>query len=192
MTEQKEKVLNVPNTLTFTRVIISFITIFLIIAGFNIVYIILVFLVGMITDVLDGQIARRFNMTTEFGAKFDMVADRFLMIGVALAIILKLGISGILPTNQLLQIFLILTREIIAFSGVLISLMAGKGVFMPKTSVVGKGTTVMQAITFPLILLSIFNPIFNFSIYFAIITGLAGTTSAFYYLNDVKNYIDNK
>ena len=188
--KQKENIKNIPNILTFSRVIIAFIVIFFIFANFEITWIILAFLLGMITDVLDGQIARRFKMTTEFGARFDMVADRFLMVGVALTSVLKL--SDFLSTSQLFQIFLILGREIVAFSGVLISLMAGKGVFMPKASIVGKATTFFQAITFPMILLSAFYPVFKFSIYFAVLTCIIGSTSGFCYIRDVKNFVLEK
>ena len=86
--QPKENIWNVPNVLTFSRIIITFLTIFFIFAGFNIVYIVIAFVIGMITDCHDGQIARRFHLTTEFGRQFDMIADRVLMIGVALAAII--------------------------------------------------------------------------------------------------------
>ena len=190
--QAKENIWNLPNALTLSRIIISFITIFFIFAGFDIFYIISAFIIGMITDCLDGWVARRFKLTTEFGGKFDMVADRFLMVGVAFASIIKLNASGILSNNQLLQIFLILSREIIAFSGVLITIMAGRGVLAPRPRFIGKATTFMQAITFPMILLSIFYQVFSFSLYFAVATSIIGVVSAFYYINDVKNLVGNK
>jgi len=190
--QTKENIWNIPNTLTFSRIIITFLTIFLIFGGYSIVYIVTAFVIGMITDCLDGQIARRFKMTTEFGRQFDMIADRVLMIGVALAAIIKLGDAGIFSSSQLFQVFLILTREIVASSVVFLTIISGKGVLTPHVSFVGKATTVMQAITFPLILLNTVYLFFSFSIYFAIATAIIGGISAFMYVNDVKNMLTSK
>ena len=79
---KKENIWNIPNTLTFLRVIITFATLYCIFAQYSLTLVAILFAVGMITDFLDGQIARRFNMTTEFGRQFDIIADRFLMLGV--------------------------------------------------------------------------------------------------------------
>jgi len=187
--KKKENIWNLPNILTFSRIIIAFLTIFLIFAEVNILYVVLTFLLGMLTDTLDGQIARRFNLKTEFGRQFDMIADRFLMVGVALAVIVKLGISEVLTTNQLFQIFFILSREIILSPIVLVALISGKGVPIPQVRFIGKLTTVMQAITFPAILLGIFFDFFSFSIYLAVATGVVGLVSAFCYVNDIKKII---
>src|SRR3989344_1680419 len=101
MSPTKENIWNIPNALTFSRIIITILAVFFIFADFDIVYVAVAFVVGMITDFLDGQIARRFNMKTEFGRQFDMIADRFLMISVALAAIIKLSIAGVLLENQI-------------------------------------------------------------------------------------------
>jgi len=36
--------------------------------------------IGLITDLLDGAVARRLNQTSEFGSKFDSLTDQFLQI----------------------------------------------------------------------------------------------------------------
>jgi phosphatidylglycerophosphate synthase len=36
--------------------------------------------IGLITDLLDGAVARKLNQTSEFGSKFDSLADQFLQI----------------------------------------------------------------------------------------------------------------
>ena len=92
----------------------------------------------------------------------------------------------ILTRIQLLQIFLILSREIMAFPFVLMALIFRKGI-ITKVRFSGKLTTVMQGITFPLIILSIFYKIFGFSLYFAIVTSITGLASAFYYIYDLRN-----
>ncbi|GAI08641.1 unnamed protein product, partial [marine sediment metagenome] len=55
--QKKENIWNTPNALTLSRVIITFVTMYFIFADFDISYIIVAFVVGMITDTLDGQVA---------------------------------------------------------------------------------------------------------------------------------------
>jgi len=188
----KENIWNIPNTLTFFRIIIAIITIFLIFAGFNIFYIIGAFTIGMLTDFFDGQIARRFKLTTEFGRKFDMIADRFLMVGVAFATIIKLSLLNNSAVFQIIQILLILSREIITSPVIITTIILNRKIFIPKVRGIAKFTTFMQAITFPIILLSIPYEFFNFSLYLVLTTTLIGAASAFYYINDIKILIENK
>jgi CDP-diacylglycerol--glycerol-3-phosphate 3-phosphatidyltransferase len=188
--QKKENIWNVANLLTLFRIIITFLTAYFIFAGFHIVYVTLAFITGMLTDFLDGQAARRLKVETEFGRKFDMIADRILMLGVVLALIIKFSLSGILTKIHLFQIFFILSREITTAPAALIA--AFKGAGFPQVRFVGKITTVMQAITFPMILLSTAYKCFNLSLYFAIITGIVGLISAFYYINDVKILVAKK
>jgi cardiolipin synthase (CMP-forming) len=70
----KEKIVNIPNVLSFYRILI-----FPVILWFIIDYQVRLFAiflcVNILTDFLDGQIARRFNMVTNFGARLDSLAD---------------------------------------------------------------------------------------------------------------------
>lgn len=52
-----------------------------------------VFILASITDVLDGYIARKYNMTTKWGQLMDPLADKLMQI----AAIVSMVISGILP-----------------------------------------------------------------------------------------------
>ena len=61
------------------------------------------------------------------------------------------------------------------------------GKLVPKVKKIGKLMTFMQAITFPMILLQL-----NFSIYFAIVTGLIGLFSGIEYIKDVTGYKPQK
>ncbi len=186
----QEKIWNIPNTLTFLRVIITFVTIYFVFADFNIWFVAIAFGIGMITDFLDGFIARNFNMQTEFGRQFDVVADRFLMIGVALALVIKLSIVGQFTKTEVLEVFLVMTREIVASPVVIFSLVMGRGILpIPKVRFVGKLTTFLQGVTFPLILLSIFNEVFRFSIFLAFITAIVGLISGIYYVHDSRDFL---
>lgn len=183
--QEKENIWNVPNLLTLFRVIITVVIIYLVLAGFHIFSIIGAFLVGMFTDAIDGRVARRFNLTTEFGRKFDMIADRTIMMGTILTVLIKLSIAGILAKQHFIQLIMMLLREIVTIPFGLAAMISGKGI--PQVRIIGKATTVMQTVTFPLILLSTAYETFGFSFYLAVATGVVGLTSAFFYINDMKD-----
>jgi len=176
--KRKEELINIPNTLTTIRVLITLIIIYGIFYGFKLSSIAILFIIGMITDCLDGQIARRFHEKTEFGRKFDMAADRFLVLGTVLSLIISYIINGIPSSFQMLQIGIILTREIIGFPFLILGLFFGNT--FPNAKFIGKATTLLQAIAFPIIL---FN--FSFAIYTSIITGIFGVFSGITYARDV-------
>jgi cardiolipin synthase len=65
---------NIPNLLSLYRLISFPAILFFVLTGKQYVFIILLS-INLITDILDGFIARRFNMKTEFGARLDSWAD---------------------------------------------------------------------------------------------------------------------
>ena len=73
--------INLPNRLTLLRIIL--IPIFVVLASFEILYCQLaaavVFAVACITDYLDGNIARKRNLVTNFGKFADPIADKMLV-----------------------------------------------------------------------------------------------------------------
>lgn len=48
-----------------------------------------IFILTALTDMLDGMIARKFNMITDFGKFIDPLADKFMVFGAMLAILYK-------------------------------------------------------------------------------------------------------
>lgn len=66
--------LNVPNILSIYRLLMFPVIAIIAIKGHETLFFWLL-LVNFITDILDGFIARRFNMQTKFGAKIDSIAD---------------------------------------------------------------------------------------------------------------------
>ncbi|MCF6177010.1 MAG: CDP-diacylglycerol--glycerol-3-phosphate 3-phosphatidyltransferase [Victivallaceae bacterium] len=84
---KKSQIVNVPNMLTLSRIVLIFVFVLLAsakhIAGFppesfkfiNIIAYSLAIIAG-ITDFLDGYIARKYNMVTDFGALMDPLADK--------------------------------------------------------------------------------------------------------------------
>jgi CDP-diacylglycerol--glycerol-3-phosphate 3-phosphatidyltransferase len=82
--------LNLPNVLTLFRIVlvpVMVVAFFLPYKGMNVVAAVL-FAAGAITDWLDGWIARRWGMTSKFGAFLDPVADK-LTVTVALFLIVQ-------------------------------------------------------------------------------------------------------
>ncbi len=75
MTElSKKSILTVPNMLSFYRIFSFPIVLYFALASKENIFVILL-IIDLITDALDGFIARKFNLQSEFGAKLDSIAD---------------------------------------------------------------------------------------------------------------------
>lgn len=70
----REKILNVPNILTFYRLAAFPVILGFIVYGKENLFVIFV-IVNFLTDIADGYIARKFKLETEFGARLDSIAD---------------------------------------------------------------------------------------------------------------------
>ena len=77
MNKEKENIYNLPNLLSFYRLISTPVLAYLVYIGEEKLFFYW-FLFNMFTDVLDGFIARRFNLKTRMGAKLDSLADSFM------------------------------------------------------------------------------------------------------------------
>ena len=102
--------MNLPNKLTIFRVIlIPFFVFFLLtdVLGASGDYLALViFIVASLTDMLDGKIARKYNLVTNFGKFMDPLADKLLVCSAMICLIP----SGKLPTAI---VIVIIAREFI-------------------------------------------------------------------------------
>ena len=178
---KKENIWNIPNSLSIARIIIAFIVIYMIFAEVDIIPIVVLFTIGMITDFFDGQIARNFNQKTEFGRKIDIIADRVLLIGTMIAFVVEFSIRDMITPLKMLEIALVMTREIFSLPFALLLILSKKEI--PNVRFAGKLTTFAQGVSIPIILLGI---IFNFwfSIYFAIATSIIGLVSAIDFMKD--------
>ena len=72
--------LNIPNILSLYRIFVFPVIVFSLIAQNSALFAWLI-CISLITDILDGWIARTFNMQTEIGAKLDSIADMGTYIG---------------------------------------------------------------------------------------------------------------
>ena len=125
--------INLPTKITFIRVILTPIIIYLILThheniqelGFKSSYtywILTLFSVAIISDVLDGHLSRKFNLITRLGSFLDPVADKILIISTTLALT-YVDCGNPLP---LYYTTLIVARESIQISGAIsIGLISG-------------------------------------------------------------------
>lgn len=147
--------MNLPNKLTLLRVImIPFFVVILLLEPFGYIsnYVALaIFCVASATDWLDGYLARRDNLVTNFGKFMDPLADKLL---VSAAMICLIGRS-ILPDWV---VVIIISREFI-ISG--FRLIASDNGVVIAASYWGKFKTVSQMIMIILLLLDLDNPVFN-------------------------------
>lgn len=71
---EKENIYNVPNFLSFYRLLTFPLILWFIYSGKESLFAIFL-CINLVTDILDGLIARAFNLKTKFGAKLDSLAD---------------------------------------------------------------------------------------------------------------------
>ncbi|MFW5754357.1 MAG: CDP-alcohol phosphatidyltransferase family protein [Marinilabiliaceae bacterium] len=76
LTIKGEKVLNVPNALSLYRLLVFPVILFLALTGREEGFVILL-CISLVSDILDGSIARYFKLQTHFGAALDNLADIF-------------------------------------------------------------------------------------------------------------------
>lgn len=109
--------MNLPNKITLSRIVLTIIIIILLLfpfdaAGINVpqlfinesivvdvTYLIsgVLFIIASITDFLDGHIARKYNLVTDFGKMIDAIADKILVNPILIILAAKGFISPIIP-----------------------------------------------------------------------------------------------
>jgi len=137
--------LNLPNFLTLIRIVA--IPFFLVLLASQLYFdALLVFILGAVTDALDGFIARRMNQKTSLGAILDPVADKLLL----MSSFIMLGMMGGLP---LWLVVLVVSRDtVILFGYVAISFLLDERLEVQPT-IAGKLSTVFQLVTVGVVLL---------------------------------------
>ena len=133
--------MNLPNKLTIARVI----AVPFFIAAYLLNYYIvafLIFIVASLTDMLDGKIARKYSLVTNFGKIMDPLADKILVYS-AFCLMIPQQVPGWMLIIILAREFTVAgMRTVAASEGIVIA--AGMS---------GKIKTVLQMITVPLLLL---------------------------------------
>ncbi len=104
--------MNIPNILTTVRLFLIPIFVIIFFSGYENSYLIAaaIFLFAGVTDVLDGYIARRYDMITNWGKLMDPLADKLMQ----LTVIFCLTYMGLVP---LWAILIILIKELLMILG---------------------------------------------------------------------------
>lgn len=197
--------MNLTNKITISRLIIAVIMIFFAVfpwanvgassilttlgnTGFTILDLILaiLFVVGSATDAIDGKIARKYNLITDFGKFFDPLADKFLVNSA----LIFLACYGRIPA---LIIIMMIGRDL-AVDGIRF-MAASKGEVI-AANIFGKLKTVFQMVTIPFVMLNgfPFNYLFKEHTYIFLdvllsITCAMSLISGFIYLYRGRKYI---
>ncbi|MBE6033936.1 MAG: CDP-diacylglycerol--glycerol-3-phosphate 3-phosphatidyltransferase [Clostridiales bacterium] len=134
--------MNLPNKLTVGRIIAVPFFVVLYMMGYNLTAFIL-FIAASFTDMLDGKIARKHNLVTNFGKIMDPLADKILVYS-AFCLMVE---NGLVPGWMLI---VILAREFAV--GGMRTVAASEGIVI-AAGMSGKIKTVLQMIAVPLLLL---------------------------------------
>lgn len=133
--------MNLPNKLTVMRVVmVPFFVAFMLIGAipYNYLWALLVFAAASITDMLDGKIARKYNLITNFGKFLDPLADKILVAS-ALICFVQLGWCSAWVTA------LILAREFVVSGVRLVAASSDKKVVI-AAGMLGKMKTAMTMV----------------------------------------------
>ncbi len=156
--------MNTPNKLSLLRIIlVPFILLFLLpvhigsfepsgwnqfIDSYGRIIAAILFVVASLTDLVDGKIARKYNLITNLGKFLDSLADKMLVISILIALVDLGRISSVFVIIIVIREFMVTGIRLIA---------SNKGVVM-AAEMIGKIKTVTQMIAITFIM---FEPIFQ-------------------------------
>ncbi len=154
--------MNLPNKITMSRIFLSLVLIIILVFPFDslgistyklfiaeklvvdVKYLIagVLFIIASLTDFVDGYIARKYNMVTDFGKMVDAIADKMLVNSVLIILAASGFIHAIIPV-------VIVTRDIVVDTIKMIAGSKGKVVAAIKTGKI-KTAFMMVGITLTL------------------------------------------
>lgn len=187
--------MNVPNTLSLIRALLVpvFVATLLFMRNIPIwccVVPTIVYILTGLTDMLDGKIARKYNLVTDFGKFIDPLADKFMVIGSAIAILVWMMLLGktTLALVFVWVVLVILLRELGVTSLRLV--VAGKSGIVVAASMLGKIKTVSQMVGTVIILMEPLIPYFcDNHILSYVSMGIMAFTTLFSGLDYLKAYM---
>ena len=200
--------MNLPNKLTISRIIMAFVVIAILLGGsytysiFGIeipklfineaividtkyIFAGVIFVLASITDFLDGYIARKYNLVTDFGKLTDAIADKILVDSVLIILASQGRIHSIIPV-------VIVMRDIIVDSIKMLAASKGKVVAAIKS---GKVKTACLMVG---IVLTLFNnlpfELWNIDVatFLLLVATVLSIISGIQYINMNKNLIKSK
>ena len=196
----KKSSMNIPNTLSLIRVFLVpiFVATLLFMRNIEIwgfVVPAIVYIITGLTDMLDGKIARKYNLVTDFGKFIDPLADKFMVLSSMIAILVWMILLGnvTLALVFVWVVLVILLRELGVTSLRLV--VAGKSGIVVAASMLGKIKTVSQMVGTVVIIVEPIIPFFcdNHILSYAFMAVMAFTTlfSGIDYLKAYLPHIDS-
>jgi cardiolipin synthase len=147
--EDKLRPLTLPNFLTFLRMgIVPFFVLAVFAHDFRLA--VWIFVISGLTDVLDGWIARTFDLRSRMGALLDPLADKILLTAAYVSLAIPHGQAVVIP---LWLAILTLFRDFLIMVMAFVFYMFEDVKSFPPT-IAGKLTTVMHVVTVSLVLLA--------------------------------------
>ena len=144
--------MNLPNKLTVLRMVLIPFVMFFYLANFipygiGKIAALVIFIVAALTDLLDGKIARKYNLVTNFGKFLDPIADKLL----TSAVLFMLMADGTIPAPWgVVVVTIIIAREFMVSA---LRLMAATKGTVLAADIWGKAKTMVQMIAIPVCML---------------------------------------
>ena len=144
--------MNLPNKLTVLRMVLIPFVMFFYLANFipygiGKIVALIIFIAAALTDLLDGKIARKYNLVTNFGKFLDPIADKLL----TSAVLFMLMCDGTIPAPYgVIIVTIIIAREFMVSA---LRLMAATKGTVLAADIWGKAKTMVQMIAIPVCML---------------------------------------
>ena len=187
--------MNIPNTLSIIRVCLvpAFVATLIFmrsIAIWGVVIPAVVYVLTALTDMLDGKIARKYGLVTDFGKFIDPLADKFMVLSSMIAILVWMMLRGetTLALVFVWVVLIILLRELGVTSLRLV--VAGKSGIVVAASMLGKIKTVSQMVGTVVLIVEPVIPFFSENhILSYVMMGIMAFTTLFSGLDYLKAYL---
>ena len=191
----KKSALNIPNTLSLIRVLLvpAFVVTLIFmrdVAVWGCIVPAIIYGVTALTDMLDGKIARKYNLITDFGKFIDPLADKFMVLSSMISILVWMLLRGkeTLAIVFVFVVLVILLRELGVTSLRLV--VAGKSGIVVAASMLGKIKTVSQMVGTVIILVEPIIPYFCENNILSYVTmGIMAFTTLFSGIDYLKAYL---
>lgn len=104
-----DQVFTIPNILSFFRLLLIPLIVFLYVGKELYGWTLVVLIISLVTDIIDGLVARKLNMVTDFGKFIDPVADKLTQLAVLFCLVTRFPLMWI-------PIRIMLLKEILQFA----------------------------------------------------------------------------
>ena len=111
------------------------------------------FVIGIISDAIDGFLARKQNQQTELGTLLDPIADKFLILGALISCAAIRGLPAWMRVPAWFNL-IVISRDVLLISGTVVLFLI-KGRWNVRPSRLGKWATCLQMFVIPSVLLGL-------------------------------------